>query len=90
MPRVIVTTDPSPLSAYVSVWLDERVGSVHLSTRPRGGPVRRAAGLGDQRRRGRRRCPAGSPGQADPRPRGSRPATRGRCRTRVLGRPEEL
>ncbi len=32
MPRVIVTTDPSPLSADASVWLDERVESVHLST----------------------------------------------------------
>jgi hypothetical protein len=32
MPRVIVTTDPSPLSADASVWLDEHVHSVHLST----------------------------------------------------------
>ncbi len=32
MPRVIVTTDPSPLPANVSVWLDEHVHSVHLST----------------------------------------------------------
>jgi hypothetical protein len=32
MPRVIVTTDPSPLSADASILLDERVHSVHLST----------------------------------------------------------
>jgi hypothetical protein len=32
MPRVIVTTDPSPVSADASVLLDERVHSVHLST----------------------------------------------------------
>ena len=32
MPRVIVTTDPSRLPADASVWLDEHVHSVHLST----------------------------------------------------------
>jgi hypothetical protein len=32
MPRIIVTTDPSPLPADVPVWLDEHVQSVHLST----------------------------------------------------------
>ncbi|HTW41747.1 MAG TPA: hypothetical protein VMD79_05505 [Solirubrobacteraceae bacterium] len=32
MPRIIVTTDPSPLPADASVWLDEHVQSVHLST----------------------------------------------------------
>jgi hypothetical protein len=32
MPRVIITTDPSPLPADASVWLDEHVHSVHLST----------------------------------------------------------
>ncbi len=32
MPRIIVTTDPSPLPADVPVWLDEQVQSVHLST----------------------------------------------------------
>ncbi len=32
MPRIIITTDPSPLPADTSVWLDERVQSVHLST----------------------------------------------------------
>jgi hypothetical protein len=32
MPRVIVTTDPSPSTADPSVWLDEHVQSVHLST----------------------------------------------------------
>jgi hypothetical protein len=32
MPRIIVTTDPSPLPADALVWLDEQVQSVHLST----------------------------------------------------------
>jgi hypothetical protein len=32
MPRVIITTDPSPFPADASIWLDERVQSVHLST----------------------------------------------------------
>lgn len=32
MPRIIVTTDPSPLPADASIWLDEHVLSVHLST----------------------------------------------------------
>jgi hypothetical protein len=32
MPRIIVTTDPSPLSADAPVWLDEHLHSVHLST----------------------------------------------------------
>jgi|HubBroStandDraft_3_1064219.scaffolds.fasta_scaffold150238_2 hypothetical protein len=32
MPRVIVTNDPSPLPVDASVWLDEQVESVHLST----------------------------------------------------------
>jgi hypothetical protein len=32
MPRIIVTTDPTALSADASVWLDEHVHSVHLST----------------------------------------------------------
>ena len=32
MPRVIVTTDTSPVPANGFVWLDEHVGSVHLST----------------------------------------------------------
>lgn len=32
MPRVIVIADPSPLPADASVWFDERVQSVHLST----------------------------------------------------------
>jgi hypothetical protein len=32
MPRVIVTTDRSPLPAGAPVWLDEHVQSVHLST----------------------------------------------------------
>ena len=32
MPRIIVTTDPSPFSVDASVWLDEHVHSVHLST----------------------------------------------------------
>jgi hypothetical protein len=32
MPRIIVTTDPTAFSADASVWLDEHVHSVHLST----------------------------------------------------------
>jgi hypothetical protein len=32
MPRVIVTTDSSRFPANPSVWLDEHVHSVHLST----------------------------------------------------------
>jgi hypothetical protein len=32
MPRVIVTTNPTAFSADASVWLDEHVHSVHLST----------------------------------------------------------
>lgn len=32
MPRVIITTDPSTLPHEISVLLDERVRSVHLST----------------------------------------------------------
>jgi hypothetical protein len=32
MPRIIVTTDSSPLPANTPVWLDEQVQSVHLST----------------------------------------------------------
>ena len=32
MPRIIVTTDPTAFSADASVWLDEDVHSVHLST----------------------------------------------------------
>ncbi|HXP98743.1 MAG TPA: hypothetical protein VN845_01615 [Solirubrobacteraceae bacterium] len=32
MPRIIVTTDPSPLPAGAPVWLDEHVQSVHLSS----------------------------------------------------------
>jgi hypothetical protein len=32
MPRIIVTTDPSPLSANARIWLDEHIQSVHLST----------------------------------------------------------
>jgi len=32
MPRIILTTDPSTLPQEISVLLDERVSSVHLST----------------------------------------------------------
>ena len=32
MPRVIVTTDPSPVLADASLWLNEHVRSVHVST----------------------------------------------------------
>jgi hypothetical protein len=90
MPRVIVTTDPSQLSADTSVWLDERVGSVHLSTDHAAAQFveRLAWAISDAEDASgaqpvRRARPT-------PRPRGSRPATRGRRRGRVLGRPEEL
>lgn len=32
MPRIILTTHPSPLPADTTVWLDEHLQSVHLST----------------------------------------------------------
>ncbi len=32
MPRIIVTSNPTVLAADPSVWLDEEVHSVHLST----------------------------------------------------------
>jgi len=32
MPRVIVTTDPSPVPGDAATWLDEQVLSLHLST----------------------------------------------------------
>ncbi len=32
MPRIIVTTDASPSPAHASIWFDEHVQSVHLST----------------------------------------------------------
>jgi hypothetical protein len=32
MPRIVVTTDPTGFYADPSVWLDEQVHSVHLST----------------------------------------------------------
>ncbi len=32
MPRVIVTADPSPVLTDASVWLNEDIRSVHLST----------------------------------------------------------
>jgi hypothetical protein len=32
MPRIVVTTDPTALTADPSVWLDEEIHPVHLST----------------------------------------------------------
>jgi hypothetical protein len=32
MPRIVVTTDPTAFSSDASVWLDEDVQAVHLST----------------------------------------------------------
>jgi len=63
MPRIIVTTDPSPLPAGVPVWLDEHVQSVHLSTDHAAAQFHRAGRLGDQRCGGRRR-PAGRSSRA--------------------------
>jgi hypothetical protein len=90
MPRVIVTTDPSPLSADASVWLDEHVQSVHLSTGHAAAQfVERVAwAISDAEDAGgaqpvRRAKPT-------PRPRGSRPATRTQRRTRALHHPDEL
>jgi hypothetical protein len=78
MPRVIVTTDSSPLSADASVWLDEHVQSVHLSTDHAAAQFveRLAWAISDAEDTGgaqpvRRAKPT-------PRPRGNRPATAGR------------
>jgi hypothetical protein len=68
MPRIIVTTDPSQLSADVPVLLDEQVHSVHLSTGHAASQlVERIAwaisdaenveGTGEQRARSLRRAP---------------------------------
>ncbi len=90
MPRVIVTTDPSPLSADVSVWLDERVESVHLNTDHAAAQFveRLAWAISDAEDAGDahpvRRA------RSTPRPRGSRPAIRTQLRARALRRSEEL
>jgi hypothetical protein len=90
MPRVIVTTDSSPLSADASVLLDEHVQSVHLSTDHAAAQfVERVAWAisdaedADGTQSARRAGPT-------PRPRGSRPATHTQRRTRALHHPEEL
>jgi len=90
MPRIIVTTDPSPLSTDASVWLDEHIQSVHLSTDHAAAQfVERLAWAisdaedADDEQPVRR-------ARSTPRPRGSRPATRSQPRARALRRPEEL
>jgi hypothetical protein len=91
MPRVIVTTDSSPLSAAdAHVLLDEHVQSVHLSTDQAAAQfvVRVAWAISDAEDAdgtapARRARPT-------PRPRGSRPASRTQLRARVLRHPEEL
>jgi hypothetical protein len=83
MPRIIVTTDLSPLPADVPVWLDENVQSVHLSTDHAAAQfVERVAWAisdaedaeGEQ---------AGHRGRAGRRRRGSSSATRSRRQVRV-------
>jgi hypothetical protein len=90
MPRVIITTDPSPLSTDAPVWLDEHVQSVHLSTHHAAAQFveRLAWAISD----------AEDAGGAQPvrrarstsRPRGSRRTTRTQPRVRAGRRPEEL
>lgn len=90
MPRVIVTTDPSPLSADTSVWLDERVRSVHLSTEHAAVQFveRLAWAISDAEEAGDAQPLLRA--RSIPRPRGSRPATRTQLRTRALRGSEEL
>jgi hypothetical protein len=98
MPRVIVTTDPSPLSADASVWLDERVQSVHLSTDHAAAQFveRLAWAISDAEdaagaRPARRARPTPRPRGSRPATlTGSRPATLTQRRARALRHPEEL
>jgi hypothetical protein len=82
MPRIIITTDPSPLPASTSVWLDEHVHSVHLSTDPAAAQFieRLAWAISDAEdadgERANPRVPAA-------RRRGDGPATRSRSQVRV-------
>lgn len=90
MPRVIVTTDPSPLSVDASVWLDERVQSVHLSTHHAASQFveRLAWAISDAEDAGGTQPVRQA--RSTPRPRGGRPATRTQLRPRALRRHEEL
>ena len=90
MPRVIVTTDPSPLSAHASVWLDERVESVHLNTDHAAAQFveRLAWAISDAEDAGGAQPVRRA--RSTPRPRGSRPVTRTQLRPRALHRPEKL
>lgn len=88
MPRVIVTTDPSPLSANASVWLDEHIQSVHLSTHHAAAQLveRLAWAISDAEDAGGAQPVRRA--RSTPRPRDSRPATRTQFRARALRRPE--
>ena len=83
MPRIIITTDPSPLPAGTSVWLDEHVEPAHLSTDPAAAQfVERLAWAisdaedTDSEHTGPRQRPS-------PRRRGSTTTTRSRSQVRV-------
>lgn len=90
MPRVIVTTDASPLSADTSVWLDERVQSVHLSSDHAAAQFveRLAWAISDAE--DARDQQSARRARSTPRPRGSRPATHTQFRSRALRSHEEL
>ncbi len=82
MPRVIVTTDPSPLPAGAPVWLDEHVQSVHLSTDHAAAQFveRLAWAISDAEDPDGEHAPRVRPSQ---RRRGSNSATRSRSQVRV-------
>jgi hypothetical protein len=83
MPRIIVTTDPSPLPADAPVWLDEHVQPVHLSTDQAAAQfVERVAwAISDAEDADSEQ--ASHRGRAGRRRRGSSSATRSRSRVRV-------
>ncbi|HEU0250298.1 MAG TPA: hypothetical protein VFR48_06200 [Solirubrobacteraceae bacterium] len=82
--------DLAPLSADTSVWLDERVQPVHLSTDHAAAQFveRLAWAISDAEDAGDVQLSLGA--RSIPRPRGSRPATRTQLRARTLRRSEEL
>jgi hypothetical protein len=82
MPRIIITTDPSPLPAGASVWLDEHVQPAHLSTDPAAAEFieRLAWAISDAEDADGERA---SPRVPATRRRGDGPATRSRSQVRV-------